>query len=102
MNQTEGAGDWSVPMRERVERGEPAIQVVPEMHKWRTGRTVGRTIYWQLGDKPSMRDILIGVMDTRLLASVAVAAVNAHRTAQDRCASCTDPESPPDRDADGD
>lgn len=39
---------------------------------WRTGRKVGRTIYAQLNDIPSDTDPLIGVMDTRVLASEAV------------------------------
>lgn len=44
--------------------------------KWRVGRQVGRTIYLQLGDEPSDRDALIGVMDTKQLAQDAVDAVN--------------------------
>lgn len=39
---------------------------------WRTGRTVGRTIYAQRGGIPSDTDPLIGVMDTRELAEEAV------------------------------
>lgn len=30
---------------------------------WRRGRTVGRTIYVQVGDQPSDDDVLIGLMD---------------------------------------
>lgn len=41
---------------------------------WHVGRTVGRTIYQ--GDGP---DDLIGIMDTRELAALVVAAVNAYR-----------------------
>lgn len=46
------------------------------MDIFRTGRTVGRTIYIQALDHPSTRDTLIGVFDTRELAAFAVAAMN--------------------------
>lgn len=39
---------------------------------WRVGRKVGRTIYEQYGREPSDADPLIGVMDTPLLARMAV------------------------------
>lgn len=39
---------------------------------WRTGRSVGRTIYAQLGEEPSSDDLLIGVMDSPSVASVVV------------------------------
>lgn len=45
--------------------------------RWRTGRTVGRTIYRQTG--PSDDDELIGVMDTVELAREVVEAVNRQR-----------------------
>lgn len=45
--------------------------------RWRTGRTVGRTIYAQPGDQPRVGDPLIGVMDTPALAVVAVEQHNA-------------------------
>lgn len=41
----------------------------------RTGRSVGRTIYRQVGPDPSKADVLIGVMDTPELAALIVAAV---------------------------
>lgn len=44
-------------------------------HPQPTGRKVGRTIYLQLGDEPSDRDQLIGVMDTPELAAQAVDAI---------------------------
>lgn len=43
---------------------------------WRTGRTVGRTIYRQVGPEPSDDDVLIGVMDTPELAGIVVESVN--------------------------
>lgn len=43
---------------------------------WRVGRKVGRTIYAQLGEDPSYDDPLIGMMDTKVLAQIAVAAHN--------------------------
>lgn len=49
----------------------------PEARPWRVGRSVGRTVYVQVGDGPSKTDELIGVMDTRELAARVVAAVNA-------------------------
>lgn len=39
---------------------------------WRVGPKVGRTIYAQFGDEPSDDDPLIGVMDTRALATEVV------------------------------
>jgi hypothetical protein len=44
---------------------------------WRTGQTVGRTIYAQIGDNPSDHDHLLGLMDTPQLADHAVKAHNA-------------------------
>lgn len=45
---------------------------------WRVGRSAGRTIYVQAGDEASKDDMLIGLMDTRALASTVVDAVNRH------------------------
>lgn len=47
------------------------------IQKWRVGRKVGRTIYVQLGEEPSDRDPLIGMMDTPEIAALAVRGVNA-------------------------
>lgn len=44
--------------------------------EWRTGRSVGRTIYAMRGGIPSDTDPLIGVMDTPQLARAAVEAHN--------------------------
>lgn len=45
--------------------------------RFRTGRTVGRTIYVQQGDRPeSGRDVCIGMLDSRSLAELAVRALN--------------------------
>lgn len=43
----------------------------------RVGRKVGRTIYRQVGLRPSDADPLVGLMDTVELAAAVVAAVNA-------------------------
>jgi hypothetical protein len=43
---------------------------------WRTGTSVGRTIYIQSGDVPSKQDKLIGMMDTPAMADLVVVAVN--------------------------
>jgi hypothetical protein len=48
-----------------------------ERCRWRTGRKVGRTIYAMLGDEPSDRDVLIGMMDRPAIAAEAVDAHNA-------------------------
>ena len=45
---------------------------------WRIGRSVGRTVYAQLGPDPSDVDVLIGMMDSRELAHAAVYAHNMH------------------------
>lgn len=46
------------------------------MTKWRTGRSLGRTVYLQLGDEPSKADELVGMMETRALADRVVALHN--------------------------
>ena len=45
---------------------------------YRVGRSLGRTIYRQIGDEPSKADEFIGIMDTREQAAVVVAALNAY------------------------
>lgn len=47
------------------------------LHRLRTGRKVGRTIYVQLGVKPSDADGLVGMVDTPALAAALVRAYNA-------------------------
>ena len=47
---------------------------MPEM--WRTGRTLGRTLYIQTGEQPSKNDQCVGMLDTPELAEQVVAAVN--------------------------
>jgi hypothetical protein len=42
----------------------------------RTGRKVGRTLYFQVGDQPSDNDQLVGLVDTRELAEAIVVAWN--------------------------
>lgn len=43
---------------------------------WRTGRSVGRTVYRQRGADPAKGDDLIGLMDSPELATQVVEAVN--------------------------
>lgn len=50
----------------------PAYQDFP----WRVGRSVGRTIYAATGPEATKTDVLIGIMDTRDLATEAVEAHN--------------------------
>ena len=50
---------------------------VPMTLPWRVGRTVGRTIYRQVGPDASDEDVLIGVMVTPQLAYEVVTARNA-------------------------
>jgi hypothetical protein len=47
---------------------------------WRTGRTVGRTIYAQGGPRPTPNDPLIGTMDTPELATEVVRTHNQRLT----------------------
>ena len=42
----------------------------------RTGRTLGRTLYMQVGDEPSKDDLPIGMVDTPQMAFLIVSAVN--------------------------
>lgn len=44
---------------------------------WRVGRSIGRTVYAMVGEIPSKRDVVIGMMDSRELAERAVADHNA-------------------------
>lgn len=39
---------------------------------WRVGRSLGRTIYAQVGDEPSKDDILLGMMDDMSVAALIV------------------------------
>lgn len=47
--------------------------------RWRVGRSLGRTLYIQLGDAPAKRDIVIGMVDTPALAHLIVDTLNAYR-----------------------
>jgi hypothetical protein len=40
--------------------------------RWRTGRKVARTIYAMINDEPHDDDIMIGIMDTAMLAQQVV------------------------------
>lgn len=44
--------------------------------EWRVGRSVGRTVYAQIGAVADKRDHLIGLFDTKFLAAEAVYAHN--------------------------
>lgn len=44
---------------------------------YRVGRSLGRTIYRQVGDEPSKDDVFLGIMDTPALAEMVVDALNA-------------------------
>jgi hypothetical protein len=46
------------------------------MTRWRVGRSLGRTVYQQIGAEPSKDDVLLGLMETRELAEQVVSAVN--------------------------
>ena len=47
--------------------------------RWRVGRSLGRTLYRQVGDEASKADEFIGFMETRELANQVVEAVNGIR-----------------------
>lgn len=49
----------------------------PNWLRWRVGEKSPRTIYAMVGDRPSGKDELIGVMDTPKLAEEVVTAHNA-------------------------
>jgi len=53
------------------------------MKRWRVGGAVGRAIYVQEGGEPSEQDTLIGLMDTKSQAMLAVLAVNSLIERQD-------------------
>lgn len=44
---------------------------------WRIGRSLGRTVYLQVGFEPSKDDVLLGLMETAFLAQHVVALHNA-------------------------
>ena len=48
---------------------------------WRIGRSLGRTVYAQLGTEPSKADVLVGLMETKAPAEDVVAQ---HNEAQGR------------------
>lgn len=43
---------------------------------WRVGRSLGRTIYGQVGEEPSKQDVFLGIMENRELAEQVVAEHN--------------------------
>lgn len=47
----------------------------------RQGRSVGRTLYLQVGPDPSKNDLLVGMMDSPSLAAYVAHAVNQRRQA---------------------
>lgn len=52
-----------------------AVACQPEQtfgRPWRIGRSLGRTVYAQVGDEPSKRDIFLGIMETEALARAVV------------------------------
>jgi hypothetical protein len=56
--------------------------------KWRVGRSLGRTLYIQVGEEPSKDDQCIGMVDTREIAGRIVTAMNeAERLREDRAVS---------------
>lgn len=67
----------TAPRHEKTEKIYPVHQRRRiEIPYWRQGRKVGRTIYKMLGEKPSDRDILIGIMDHEDDAYFVITAVN--------------------------
>ena len=61
----------------------------PEEQFWRTGRKVGRTVYAVVGLVPSDHDLLIGLFDSKALATAAVAGHNAQIVRSGRSAAPT-------------
>lgn len=54
---------------------DKALEALIVTSRWRIGRKVGRTIYVMTTTEPTDHDILIGCMDSEMIAA---AAVNAH------------------------
>jgi hypothetical protein len=52
-------------------------------NRWRVGRSLGQTLYIQVGDDPSKSDIFMGIMETRDLAEMIVQAVNEYLERQE-------------------
>lgn len=46
---------------------------------WRVGRSLGRTVYAQVDDKPGKGDVLLGMMETEFLAQHVVDMHNSTR-----------------------
>lgn len=64
-----------LPITQALEQSDDPMSA-PNWLLWRTGRSVGRTIYAQLGPESSKRDVLIGLMDTREIADEVVKSHN--------------------------
>ena len=64
--------------------------VHPSTLPWRVGRRVKRTVYQMVGEQPSSKDQVIGMMDTPELAAYVVAAVNFRRHEDDEVARLAD------------
>lgn len=47
---------------------------------WRVGRSLGRTVYAQRGDKPGKDDVLLGLMESEWLAQRVVELHNSTRS----------------------
>lgn len=63
----------------------PDLAAVP----WRTGRTLGRTVYARTGGEDWKADTCIGIMDTRELAEAVVRAHNRELERRAESASAT-------------
>ena len=56
--------------------GDPPTIITQTHDQYRVGRSLGRTIYRQIGEEPSKDDDFLGIMDTRALAAMVVDALN--------------------------
>jgi hypothetical protein len=74
VNEPQEAGDLAP--RQLHDRHYELVDVPNRAPAWRTGRKVGRTIYFQRGPEPSDDDPLVGVMDTPALAEAVVRGLN--------------------------
>ena len=71
----DGQNRWVVPALDFLTR-TMADRTPMTRVRLRAGRTVGRTLYRQLGSEPSDDDPIIGIVDTVELAALIVDAVN--------------------------
>lgn len=72
----------TAPVAVTYDEDGDATAVLVEPRRFRTGRSLGRTVYAQVGDEPSDDDLLVGMMETPYMAELVVELLNRHLTFQ--------------------